>query len=162
MTVKVHLISQYKNYRMLTNTRKLEFRNGVCVVEFQSADEANNFVKAIAENPALTPYCRVSTMEGAAAVSASHEAQASQTGIKVGAQTSEVPPQLALTTSGVTQQMAFAQAEVEPQSREGGEPADDGQPQGEPVLGDQPQGDAQPASQPAQQLTLKLTNKGGA
>lgn len=156
MTVKVHLISQYKNYRMLTNTRKLEFRNGVCVVEFQSVDEANNFVKAIAENPALTPYCRVSTMEGAAAVSASHEAQASQSGIKVGAQTSEVPPQLALTTNGVTQQMAFAQAEMDPQSqsREGSKDAQSSN--------DQPQGDAQPASQPAQQLTFKLTNKGGA
>lgn len=154
MTVKVHLISQYKNYRMLTNTRKLEFRNGVCVVEFQSVDEANNFVKAIAENPALTPYCRVSTMEGAAAVSASHEAQASQSGIKVGAQTSEVPPQLALTTSGVTQQLAFAQAEENPQSqsREGsnGDEHKDAQPEGD-----------QPASQPAQQLTLKLTNNGG-
>ena len=158
MTVKVHLISQYKNYRMLTNTRKLEFRNGVCVVEFQSADEANNFVKAIAENPALTPYCLVSTMEGAAAVSASHEAQASQTGIKVGAQTSEVPPQLALTTSGVTQQMAFAQAEENPQSREVATQSREGSNDGEPAQGDQP------ASQPAQpaQLTLKLTNKGGA
>ena len=143
---------------MLTNTRKLEFRNGVCVVEFQSADEANNFVKAIAENPALTPYCRVSTMEGAAAVSASHEAQASQTGIKVGAQTSEVPPQLALTTSGVTQQMAFAQAEENPQSREVATQSREGSNDGEPAQGDQP------ASQPAQpaQLTLKLTNKGGA
>lgn len=162
MTVKVHLISQYKNYRMLTNTRKLEFRNGVCVVEFQSADEANNFVKAIAENPALIPYCRVSTMEGAAAVSASHEAQASQSGIKVGAQTSEVPPQLALTTSGVTQQMAFAQAGEDPQSqsREGlaSQPIGE-EPKGGPL---DSQSANQPASQPAQQLTLKLTNKGGA
>lgn len=162
MTVKVHLVSQYKNYRMLTNTRKLEFRNGVCVVEFQSADEAKNFVKAIAENPALTPYCRVSTMEGAAAVSASHEAQASQTGIKVGAQTSEVPPQLALTTSGVTQQMAFAQAEENPQSREVAT-----QSREEPI-GEEPEGDqssteqAQPSSTAPAQLTLKLTNKGGA
>lgn len=154
MTVKVHLVSQYKNYRMLTNTRKLEFRNGVCVVEFQSADEANNFVKAIAENPALTPYCRVSTMQGAAAVSASHEAQASQSGIKVGAQTSEVPPQLALTTSGVTQQMAFAQAETDPQSqsREGSKDVIDGDPSNDAPSGDAPNG----------QLTLKLTNKGGA
>lgn len=160
MTVKVHLISQYKNYRMLTNTRKLEFRNGVCVVEFQSTDEANNFVKAIAENPALTPYCRVSTMEGAAAVSASHEAQASQSGIKVGAQTSEVPPQLALTTNGVTQQMAFAQADVDPQSQSReGQIGDQIDAQPEQV---NDQVNEQPASQPAQQLTLKLTNKGGA
>lgn len=160
MTVKVHLISQYKNYRMLTNTRKLEFRNGVCVVEFQSADEANNFVKAIAENPALTPYCRVSTMEGAAAVSASHEAQASQTGIKVGAQTSEVPPQLALTTSGVTQQMAFAQAEENPQSREVATQSREGSNDGEPAQGDQ--SSTEQAQSASAQLTLKLTNKGGA
>lgn len=162
MTVKVHLISQYKNYRMLTNTRKLEFRNGVCVVEFQSADEAKNFVKAIAENPALTPYCRVSTMEGAAAVSASHEAQASQTGIKVGAQTSEVPPQLALTTSGVTQQMAFAQAEENPQSREVATQSSEEPIGEEPVVDQSSTEQAQPSSTAPAQLTLKLTNKGGA
>lgn len=162
MTVKVHLISQYKNYRMLTNTRKLEFRNGVCVVEFQSADEAKNFVKAIAENPALTPYCRVSTMEGAAAVSASHEAQASQTGIKVGAQTSEVPPQLALTTSGVTQQMAFAQAEENPQSREVATQSREEPIGEEPVVDQSSTEQAQSSSTAPAQLTLKLTNKGGA
>lgn len=104
MTVEVNLISQYKNYRMLTNTRKLEFNNGVCVVKFDSEDEAKSFVKSIEDNPALTPYCRVANYSKAKEVAQAHMTSQSQTGIKAGVQTSEIPPQIALATNPTSAQ----------------------------------------------------------
>lgn len=104
MTIEVNLISQYKNYRMLTNTRKLEFNNGVCVVKFDSEDEAKSFVKSIEDNPALTPYCRVANYSKAKEVAQAHMTSQSQTGIKAGVQTSEIPPQIALATNPTSAQ----------------------------------------------------------
>lgn len=104
MTIEVNLISQYKNYRMLTNTRKLEFNNGVCVVKFDSEDEAKSFVKSIEDNPALTPYCRVASYSKAKEVAQAHMASQSETGIKAGVQTSEIPPQIALATNPTSAQ----------------------------------------------------------
>ena len=104
MTVEVHLISQFKNYRMLTDKRKIEFVNGVCVVKFDSESEASSFVKSIEDNPALTPYCRVANYAKAKEVAQAHISTQSQSGIKAGVQTSEIPPQIALATDPTSAQ----------------------------------------------------------
>lgn len=93
MTNVVHLISAYKNFKMLTNTKPIQFTNGAAKVEFQIKEQANEFIQNIKDNPSLSAYCRVVEAEKAEKVvekSKAEAAQASATGIQVGAQTSDI------------------------------------------------------------------------
>lgn len=93
MTEVVHLISIYKNFKMLTNTKPIQFTNGVAKVEFKTKEQADEFIKNIEDNPSLGAYCRVVEKKKAEEVAdkAKTEAdQASASGIQVGAQTSDI------------------------------------------------------------------------
>lgn len=97
MTEVVHLISIYKNFKMLTNTKPIQFTNGVAKVEFKTKEQADEFIKNIEDNPSLGAYCRVVEKKKAEAVvekSKAGSAQASASGIQVGAQTSDVDKNL--------------------------------------------------------------------
>ena len=93
MTEVVHLISIYKNFKMLTNTKPIQFTNGVAKVEFKTREQADEFIKNIEDNPSLGAYCRVVEQKKAEAVAdkaKTEAAQASASGIQVGAQTSDI------------------------------------------------------------------------
>lgn len=120
----VNLVSSYKNYKMLTNKGKVEFNDGVARVEFNSEDEVKSFVKAIEANPALKPYVRVATEAKANEVAKANIASQAATGIKVGAQTSEMPKpvvaQVAIKAAPTSAQV-FAKA-AEPAANEEAKP----------------------------------------
>ena len=80
MTEVVHLISAYKNFKMLTNTKPIQFTNGVAKVEFQTKEQANEFIQNIKDNPSLNAYCRGKV----------ESAKENASGMKIGAQTSDI------------------------------------------------------------------------
>ena len=71
----VNLVSNYPSYKMLTPKKKIEFLDGVARVEFDSEAEA----------------ARVASEAKASEVAKANIAAQAATGIKVGAQTSEMP-----------------------------------------------------------------------
>lgn len=111
----VNLVSNYPSYKMLTPKKKIEFLDGVARVEFDSEAEAASFVKAVEANPALKPYVRVASEAKASEVAKANIAAQAATGIKVGAQTSEMPKpavaQVAIKAAPTTAQV-FAKEEA--------------------------------------------------
>lgn len=93
MTEVVHLISAYKNFKMLTNTKPIQFTNGVAKVEFQTKEQANEFIQNIKDNPSLSAYCRVVEEAQAKKVAEQGKAESAKenaSGMKIGAQTSDI------------------------------------------------------------------------
>lgn len=93
MTEVVHLISTYRNFKMLTNTKPIQFTNGVAKVEFKTKEQADEFIKNIKDNPSLSAYCRVveeAQAEKIAEQGKAESAKESSAGMKVGAQTSDI------------------------------------------------------------------------
>ena len=106
-------------FHFLTPNKKIEFLDGVARVEFDSEAEAAGFVKAVEANPALKPYVRVASETKANEVAKANIAAQAATGIKVGAQTSEMPKpavaQVAIKAAPTTAQVFAKEAKPDVQ-----------------------------------------------
>lgn len=87
--IKVTLISSYPKLKMLTPLGKLEFKDGVCEVAFDSKEKADSFVQQIKDNPALGAYVRVGDSAQAKVVANANVAAVNRSSVQQGVQTSE-------------------------------------------------------------------------
>lgn len=91
MTEIVTLISAYPKLRLLTNKGPVFFKDGVARVECSDAKDAASFIKAIKDNSSLSAYVRVANNDAQATkVAEKHQEAAGISGLKSGAQTSEL------------------------------------------------------------------------
>lgn len=87
--VKLTLISSYPKLKMLSSVGKLEFDDGVCVVEFNTKEDAEKFASQIEVNRALGAYVKVARKGEEKVVAQAHIDAAKSTGVTQGVQTSE-------------------------------------------------------------------------